>query len=80
VTSLPVFCACGSLVKYAAETRCEDCLLEYQDKHAIGKPTRVKTVYTPVFMQEQHDRRNAGVVAIFERAANERNSKAAAGR
>ena len=39
--NLPVWCACGKIVTFAGETRCEDCWADEQRRlKFVGKPGR----------------------------------------
>ena len=62
--TLPVWCACGKLVTFSGETRCEDCYADDQ-KRFDGKTKRVKTPFYSAREEADHARRLGEIKVAF---------------
>lgn len=66
MVSLPIWCACGNLVTFSNETRCEECYAG--DQHRLtGKPTRVNTPHLSQREELANERRAAEISRLFQK-------------
>lgn len=74
MVTLPVWCACGKLVLYPDESRCEDCYANDQQRYD-GKPTRINVPHLSAKQEADIERRSARIRQIFKSGSHEKHLK-----